>query len=121
MVAALPSLDVPPRSAIVSVGGTVTRGGDAAPLGAAVGADGAADGITATSLTSSSAEQITRPPPPLVELLHWLIRTALADDVSPEAVHVSSTNVPPLAESLHCVIVAPVVVAGNGSHPTTRG
>jgi hypothetical protein len=35
----------------------------------------------------------------------------------PVAVQVSPTSVPPLAEPLHWVIVAPVVVAGKGSQP----
>ena len=33
----------------------------------------------------------------------------------PVAVHSSLTSVPPFAEPLHWVIVAPLVVAGNGS------
>lgn len=36
----------------------------------------------------------------------------------PLAVHFSWTSVPPPAEPLHWVIVAPVVVAGKGSQPT---
>jgi len=63
------------------------------------------------------AEQITSAPPPLAEPLHWLIRTLTLDDFEPDAVHFSPTRVPPLADPLHCVIVAPVVVAGNGSQP----
>ena len=61
------------------------------------------------------AEQMTRAPPPLVEPLHWLIRTLWAEDFVPVAVHCRLTRVPPLAEPLHWVIVAPVVLAGNGS------
>ncbi len=34
----------------------------------------------------------------------------------PVAVQVNSTRVPPLADPLHCVMVAPEVVEGNGSH-----
>ena len=62
------------------------------------------------------AEQMTRAPPPLADPLHWLIRTPLDEGFVPDAVHFSCTRVPPLAEPLHCVIVALVVVAGNGSH-----
>src|SRR5450756_1898741 len=61
------------------------------------------------------AEQMTRAPPPLAELLHWLMVTPWAEGFVPVAVHFSSTRVPPLAEPLHWVIVAPVVVAGKGS------
>ena len=60
---------------------------------------------------------MTSAPPPLAESLHWLIRTGAAGDLEPRATQVSSTRVPPLAELLHWVIVAFVVVAGNGSQP----
>src|SRR5450759_4969146 len=63
------------------------------------------------------AEQMTRAPPPLAELLHWLMVTPWAEGFVPVAVHFSSTRVPPLAEPLHWVIAAPVVVAGKGSQP----
>ena len=62
------------------------------------------------------AEQMTRAPPPLAEPLHWLTRTLAAEDFVPVAVHFSWTRVPPLAEPLHWVMVALVVLAGNGSH-----
>ncbi len=62
-------------------------------------------------------EQMTSPPPPFVESLHWLMVTAWAGVCVPLAVHVRPTSVPPLADPLHCVIVAPVVVAGKGSQP----
>ena len=52
----------------------------------------------------------------MAEPLHWLILTDLPPVFVPEAVHFSWTRVPPLAEPLHWVIVALVVVAGNGSH-----
>src|SRR5687768_13849412 len=62
------------------------------------------------------AEQTSRLPPPLAEPLHWLIRTTRPADSVPLALQIRPTSVPPFAEPLHCVIVAPVVVAGNGSH-----
>ena len=62
-------------------------------------------------------EQMTRAPPPLAEPLHWLTRTPCEAGFVPLAVQVSWTRVPPPAEPLHCVIVAFVVVAGNGSQP----
>ena len=42
--------------------------------------------------------------------------TARPADSVPEAVQVRPTSVPPLPDPLHWVIVAPEVVAGNGSH-----
>lgn|SRR5690242_18184684 len=79
------------------------------------GADeGAEDAVS--KRVSTFAEQMTRAPPPFVDPLHWLIVTK-PDASSPVAVHVSSTSVPPLAEPLHCVMSAPLVVAGKGSHP----
>jgi len=69
-------------------------------------------GVPLTALFARLAEHMTRAPPPLAEPLHWLIVTTTAEDIVPVAVHVSWTRVPPLAESLHCVIAAPVVLAG---------
>jgi len=62
-------------------------------------------------------EQMTNAPPPFAESLHWLTVTLAVADAVPVAVQVNATRVPPLAEPLHCVIVAPLVVAGNGSQP----
>jgi hypothetical protein len=45
-----------------------------------------------------------------------IVTTRTADSV-PVAVQFRPTSVPPLAEPLHWVIIAPVVVAGNGLQP----
>lgn len=37
------------------------------------GADGVAVGVGALNLVSMSAEQMTRPPPPFAEPLHWVM------------------------------------------------
>jgi hypothetical protein len=109
--------------AVVAVGATVAVGvgvalgvgvGDELGLGEALGLG---EGLAAAALVVTLAEQMTRPPPPLAEPLHWLIVTIRAADSVPVAVQVRPTRVPPLAEPLHCVIVAPVVVAGNGLQP----
>jgi len=115
-----------PAAVIVSV-----AGGVGADVGADVPADGAgtvlADGaavapavgagVAACTTLVMLAEQMIRAPPPLAEPLHWLTMTARADAAVPVAVQVDvATTPPPLAEPLHWVIVAPVVVAGNGSH-----
>lgn len=99
-----------------AVGGALV-GGALVALGVGLGVGG---GVTesATRRFVMFAEQMTRDPPPLAELLHWLILTSPSDDRVPVAVHCSPTSVPPFAEPLHCVIVALVVVAGNGSQPT---
>jgi hypothetical protein len=93
--------------------------GDADALGLAE-ALGLGEGLTAAPLVVTFAEQMTRDPPPFAESLHWLIVRALAAGMRPVAVHVRPTRVPPLAEPLHCVIIAPVVVAGNGLQPVVR-
>jgi hypothetical protein len=98
-----------PADAGVFVAGTV---GPAVEPAVGRGVD-----VGAAMLFAMLAEQITRAPPPFVELLHWLIVTPAAEDDVPVAVQVSWTSVPPFAEPLHWVIVAPVVVAGKGSQP----
>jgi len=64
--------------------------------------------------------QVTVPPPPLPELLHWLTVTGSADVwVEGPTVHVTRiVPPPPLPELLHWVIVALVVLAGKGSQFT---
>ena len=74
------------------------------------------DPVVAAAAFVMFAEQMTRAPPPLAELLHWLMVTPWAEAIVPVAVHFSSTRVPPLAEPLHWVMAALVVVAGKGSH-----
>ncbi|MEJ7696052.1 MAG: hypothetical protein WKF78_05370 [Candidatus Limnocylindrales bacterium] len=107
----------------VAVGGAVGAGG-AVAVGGAVGAGGAVavggavgGGGAAMKLLSIFEEQMTSPPPPLADPLHWLIVTPRLEDSVPVAVQVSPTRVPPFAEPLHCVIVASTAVAGNGSQP----
>ena len=77
-------------------------------------------GVPAATLLTTEAEQMTRPPPPSPEPLHWFIATAWADAIVPVAWQVSWTSVPPLAEPLHWVIAAPLVVAGKGVQPVWR-
>jgi hypothetical protein len=57
------------------------------------------------------ALHVTRVPPALPVPLHWLIRTAMAVLTEPPAVQLT-VEPPPLADPLHCVIVAPLVPAG---------
>ena len=78
---------------------------------------GVAVGVTVTALLATLAEQMTRDPPPLAELLHWLTVTTWAEAIVPVAVQVSPTRVPPFADPLHWVIAAPVVLAGKGLQP----
>ncbi len=61
--------------------------------------------------------QVTVPPPPLPEPLHWSTVTGSAE-VSVDGPTVHRTRMvppPPVPELLHWVMVAPVVLAGNGS------
>jgi hypothetical protein len=96
--------------------GEAAGAGEALGEGEAVG-DEVGEGLGATALFVTFAEQITRAPPPLAEPLHWLIVTLWTEDSVPVAVQVSPTRVPPLAEPLHWVIVAPALVAGKGTQP----
>jgi hypothetical protein len=87
-------------------------------LGDALGdALGLGEGLAGAALLETFAVQVRSAPPPLAEPLHWLILRAGAEATVPAAVQFMPTRVPPLAEPLHCVIVAPVVVAGNGLQP----
>ena len=62
------------------------------------------------------AVQVTRDPPPLAVPLHWLMETGscalIVDGVTLQMTR--SAAPPPLTDPLHCVMVAPVVLAGNG-------
>lgn len=115
------AVGVPPAPLVGAAVGATVGATVGTAVGAAVGAVvGAAEGTGTPFRLSMFEEQITRPPPPEPEPLHWLIVTLNASDWVPVAVQVSSTNVPPLADPLHCVIVAPVAVAGKGSQPTVK-
>jgi hypothetical protein len=101
---------------VAGVAGPALGAALAVPLGLGESL-GLAEPPAATTTLVMLEEQMTNAPPPFAELLHWLIVTLEVADAVPAAVQVNATSVPPLAESLHCVIVAPLVVAGNGSQP----
>jgi hypothetical protein len=85
-------------------------------------AEGVALGtITAAVITLDTlAEQVNSVPPALPEPLHWLMVTGIAAvTVDGEPTEHTAVEPPPITDWLHCVIVAPDVVAGNGLH--TRG
>ena len=71
---------------------------------------------TARRLVVMLDRQVNRVPPLFPVPLHWLIRTGIAG-LTVDAVPTVQAAVepPPVTEPLHCVIVALVVVAGNGS------
>ena len=73
-----------------------------------------------TALLAMLAAQLTLPPPPRPEPLHWLTVTTRAEAIVPVAVQLIPTRLPPLAEPLHCVMAASVVVAGKGVQPVVR-
>jgi hypothetical protein len=82
--------------------------------GVAVGAGGGA-----TTLFEMLVWQVTVPPPPLPEPLHWSTVTTTVDVVVEPGSTVHRTRSvppPPLPDPLHCVTAAPVVLAGEGAH-----
>lgn len=104
----------------VAVGTTV-----AVALGVAVGttleltvADGGAV-AAAVMLVMMLVRQVTMLPPGLPVPLHWLTVIGMAGLTRDDVVTAQSMVAPPpLADPLHCVTVALVVAAGNGSQIT---
>ena len=72
-------------------------------------------GAAATKLFVNAVVQVTVLPPPFEEPLHWLMVIGNAD-TTPVTSHLTRIDPPPpVADPLHCVTVAPVVLA-TGAH-----
>ena len=71
--------------------------------------------LVSTTLVRIVVVQLTMPPPPFAEPLHWSTVTGNVELTIPVAVQCDgNTRPPPLPDPLHWVMVAPVVFAGYG-------